>query len=53
MIVNLREAVPQAIRSNTDPYINDLLNGIAEKKLAAGLKEQAGYTRSKLPGANK
>ena len=53
MIVSFRDTIPQAFRSNTDPFINDTLNGIAEKKQAAGLKEQSDYVRSKLPAASK
>ncbi len=53
MIVKFRDAIPRAFRSNTDPFINDALNGIAEKKQAAGLIEQEDYIRSKLPATNK
>ncbi len=49
LIVQFRDTIPQQFRSNTDPFINGILKGIAEKKDAAGLKEQAVYIRSKLP----
>ena len=49
MIVKFREAIPQQFRVNTDPFINDALKGVADKKQAAGLKEQGDYIRSKLP----
>jgi len=49
MIVKFRESVPQEYRKDTDPIFNDTLKGIAEKKQAAGLKEQSNYIKSKLP----
>ena len=49
LVVKLREAIPQAYRSQTDGFINNGLNQVAEKKLAAGLKDQADYIKSKLP----
>ena len=49
MIVKFRESVPQQFRRDIDPVFNDFLKGIAEKKLAAGLKEQSDYIKSKLP----
>ena len=53
-IVAFRDEIPQAYRSQTDPFINDmLLKGLAAKKAEAGLKEQAEYIESKLPGAEK
>ncbi|HEY0678743.1 MAG TPA: M1 family aminopeptidase [Chitinophagaceae bacterium] len=49
MIVEFREAVPQAFRGQTDPFINNvILKGLAGKKQAAGLSEQADYINSKL-----
>lgn len=49
MIVKFREAVPSAFRNQTDPFINNvILKGLAGKKTAAGLKEQADYINSKL-----
>ena len=49
MIVKFRDTIPQQFRSNTDPYINDALKDIKEKKEAAGLTEQAEYIKTKLP----
>jgi aminopeptidase N len=49
LIVKFREAVPQAYRNQTDGFINSMLNGIATKKQAAGMQDQADYTKSKLP----
>lgn len=48
-IVKFRESIPQAYRSQTDGFINNGLNGIATKKTADGLQEQADYIKSKLP----
>ena len=49
-IVKFRESIPGGYRNQTDPFINNyLLQGLATKKDAAGLKEQADYIRSKLP----
>jgi aminopeptidase N len=49
MIVKFRDTIPQQYHSFTDPFINDVLNKMAEKKQAAGLAEQADYIKSKLP----
>jgi len=49
-IVQFREAIPNAYRNQTDTFINNfLLKGLATKKEAAGLKEQADYINSKIP----
>jgi aminopeptidase N len=50
LIVKFREAVPQAYRNQTDGFINRALTGVAAKKDSAGLKDQADYIKSKLPG---
>jgi aminopeptidase N len=53
-IVAFRDAIPQAYRDQTDPYINNMiLKGIAKKKTELGLKEQADYILSKIPADNK
>jgi aminopeptidase N len=53
-IVSFRDAIPDAFRSQTDPYINgELLKGLAKKKIEAGLKDQADYIKSKLPEEDK
>ncbi|MHA4812109.1 M1 family aminopeptidase [Flavitalea flava] len=49
LIVKFREAIPQAYRTQTDGFINGGLNGVAAKKTADGLTEQADYIKSKLP----
>ena len=49
-IVKFRDAIPQAYRAQTDPYINNIiLKGIADKKESEGLTEQFNYIKSKLP----
>ena len=47
LIVKFRDAIPQAYRGQTDGPINGMLNGIATKKVAAGLQDQADYIKSK------
>jgi len=50
LIVTFRESIPQAFRYQTDGPINGMiLNGLALRKDAAGLKEQGDYIRSKVP----
>ena len=49
MIVKFRDAIPQQFRLYTDPFINDALKGIEDKKDKEGLKEQSDYIKSKLP----
>ena len=52
MIVNFRDSIPQAFRTNTDPFINDALNRIKERQETKGFKEHAEYIKTKIP-ANK
>jgi len=61
-IVNLRDAVPDAYRDQTDPYLNGLiLKGLLASKQTAleansndpKLKEQVEYIKSKLPEADR
>ncbi|HVU56886.1 MAG TPA: M1 family aminopeptidase [Puia sp.] len=49
LIVKFREAIPQAYHTQTDPFINSALSGIANRKESEGLKEQADYIKSKVP----
>lgn len=50
MVVAFREEIPQSVRSQTDPAINNIyLKGLADKKAAAGAKEMADYVLSKIP----
>jgi aminopeptidase N len=48
MITSFRDKVPSEYKSQTDPYINGMLKGLADKKTAAGLTEQAAYINDKL-----
>lgn len=51
MIVEFREAVPQAFRNQTDPFINNIvLKGLATSKEKAGEKALADYVSQKLAG---
>lgn len=53
-IVKFRDAIPEAFKVQTDPFINGmLLKGLATQKKEAGLIEQADYILSKLPEADK
>ncbi len=48
-IIEFRNAIPASVRAQTDPVINNnILKPIADKKEAAGLKEQADYIKSKI-----
>lgn len=53
IIVKFRNDIPQQYHSWSDDFLNYSLNGIAEKKQAAGLTEQAAYVKSKLPAQKK
>ena len=49
-IVAFRDAIPEAFRDQTNPFINGMvLKGILNKKIKQGLKDQADYINSKLP----
>jgi aminopeptidase N len=53
-IVTFRDAIPEAFKGQTDPFINGvLLKGLVTKKTDAGLKDQAEYIKSKLPEEDK
>jgi len=53
-IVAFRDAIPEAFRDQTHPFINGvILKGLATKKKEAGLQDQADYIVSKLPDADK
>ncbi|MDP4264696.1 MAG: M1 family metallopeptidase [Bacteroidota bacterium] len=53
-IVAFRDAIPEAFKGQTDPFINGvLLKGLVTKKTQAGLKDQADYIKSKLPEEDK
>jgi aminopeptidase N len=48
LIVKFRDAIPKAVRNQTDPFINNILTGVATKKQASGQQEQADYIKSKV-----
>ena len=50
LIVTFRDAIPKAFRNQTDGFINNVLHGVAAKKQAAGLQDQADYIKSKTSG---
>ncbi len=53
-IVTFRDAIPEAFKGQTDPFINGvLLKGLVTKKKEAGLNEQAEYIQSKIPADEK
>ena len=60
-IIKFREAIPSQYRVQTDPYINETLQGIAMKKEEAlkadagnnALKELVDYIKSKIPAGEK
>jgi len=53
-IVKFRDAVPEAFKGQTDPFINGtLLKGLVTKKKEDGLTEQSEYIKSKLPEEDK
>lgn len=60
-IVEFRDAIPQQFRNQTDPYINETLQNIANKKEEASkeepnntaLKDLVGYIKSKVPAGEK
>lgn len=52
-IVKFRDAIPEAYKSQTDAFINGALKTLGTKKTEAGLTEQAGYIKSKLPEEDK
>ena len=48
LIVEFRNAIPESVKSQTDPYINNvILKGIADKKTKNGETELAEYVTSK------
>jgi aminopeptidase N len=48
LLVQFKEAIPQAYRGQTDPYFNKALQGLAKKKQADGQQDQADYIATKL-----
>lgn len=54
MIAKFRDDIPQSVKPQTDPVINNMiLKGLADKKTAAGAKEMADYVHQKMLSGNK
>ena len=49
IIVAFRNEIPQSSRAGTDPFINNALQGLADKKASAGAKDMADYVKAQLP----
>jgi aminopeptidase N len=49
MIVAFRDKVPEQYQSQTSPFINGMLTGLAAKKQGAGLTVQEEYIKKFLP----
>jgi len=49
LVLKFRDDIPQQARPQTDPFINNALQGLADKKETAGAKEMADYVKSKMP----
>ncbi len=49
MIVTFRDKVPAEFQSQTSPFINSMLTGLAAKKASAGLPSQEEYIKKSLP----
>jgi aminopeptidase N len=52
-IVKFRDEIPEAYRANTDPFINNQLKGLAQKKTGDAMTDQADYIKGKLPADDK
>ncbi|HEY4335644.1 MAG TPA: HEAT repeat domain-containing protein, partial [Puia sp.] len=48
LLVQFKEAIPQAYRGQTDAYFDNTLKGLAKQKQAAGKTDQSEYITSKL-----
>ncbi|MBN8837077.1 MAG: HEAT repeat domain-containing protein [Sphingobacteriia bacterium] len=48
LIVDLRDKIPEAYKTQTSPFINSMLTTLKNKKQEAGQKELADYVQSKL-----
>ena len=48
LLVQFKEAIPQAYRGRTDPYFDNALKGLAKQKQGEGKADQAEYIYSKL-----
>jgi aminopeptidase N len=49
LIVEFREAIPESVKNQTNPYINNIiLKGIATKKAERGEQALANYVTQKI-----
>jgi aminopeptidase N len=48
LLVQFKEAIPEAYRGQTDPYFNNTLKNLSQQKQADGLQDQADYINTKL-----
>lgn len=48
LLVQFKEAIPQAYRGQTDPYFDNALKGLAKQKQAEGKADQAEYINAKM-----
>ena len=48
LLVQFKEAIPQAYRKQTDPYFDNALKGLASQKEKEGKTDQAEYINAKL-----
>jgi len=48
LLIQFKEAIPQAYRGQTDPYFDNALKGLAKQKQQEGKADQAEYINSKL-----
>jgi len=53
LLIQFKEAIPQAYRKQTDPYFDNALSGVAAQKQAAGLQDQAEYIKTKVTASKK
>jgi aminopeptidase N len=53
LLIQFKEAIPQAYRKQTDPYFDNALSGVAEQKQSAGLQDQAEYIKTKVTASKK
>ncbi|HMI64287.1 MAG TPA: M1 family aminopeptidase [Puia sp.] len=53
LLIQFKEAIPQAYRKQTDAYFDNALNGVAAQKQAGGLQDQAEYIKTKVSGNKK
>jgi aminopeptidase N len=53
LLIEFKEAIPSAYRGQTDPVFDNMLQGVAKKRQAAGSQDQADYITSRLSNEKK